>query len=284
MDTPLKPILVADLFPDISRRLMELLRSLTPEEWHLPTLSSRRNVKDIASHLLDGSLRRLSMQRDGYFAPDKSGRQGEKESIIGFLNRLSDEWEVGTRRLSPQVLVGLIEWADVQLAALFASLDPFAPAIFPVAWAGEAQSQNWMDVARDYTEKWHHTQQIFEATGHQSKITQRRLMHPCLNIFMRALPFTFHHVEAQVGSVVVVSITGQAGGSWAIEKLASGWQQMAEAPNRPNATVTMDQDIAWKLLTKRRGREAAQRQFPMIFITGDESLGSHVFDMVSVMA
>jgi uncharacterized damage-inducible protein DinB len=62
----LPPIPVAHLFPEVTRRLVELLRSLSPDEWHLPTVSSRRTVKDIAAHLLDGSLRRLSMQRDGY--------------------------------------------------------------------------------------------------------------------------------------------------------------------------------------------------------------------------
>jgi hypothetical protein len=48
--------------------------------------------------------------------------------------------------------------------------------------------------------------------------------------------------------------------------------------------VTMDQDTAWKLVTKRRSREASRRQFPGIRITGDEALGLHVLDMVSVMA
>ena len=38
------------------------------------------------------------------------------------------------------------------------------------------------------------------------------------------------------------------------------------------------------LVTKRRSREATLRQFPAIRITGDESLGLHVLDMVSVMA
>lgn len=46
----------------------------------------------------------------------------------------------------------------------------------------------------------------------------------------------------------------------------------------------MDQDTAWKLVTKRRSREAIRQQFPDIRITGDEALGSHVLDTVSVMA
>ena len=93
------PILVADLFPEITSRLSELLRSLSPDEWHLPTVSSRRTVKDIASHLLDGSLRRLSIQRDGYRPDDGRSRPRDGEALVGFLNRLNDEWETGTRRL-----------------------------------------------------------------------------------------------------------------------------------------------------------------------------------------
>jgi len=128
------------------------------------------------------------------------------------------------------VLGDLIEWADAQLADLFQSLDPHSTAIFSVAWAGEERSENWMDVARDYTEKWHHTQQIFEATGRPSTITERRLFHPCLDIFMRALPFTFRSVEANAGSVVTVLITGEAGGSWFVHRQASGWLQVAASP------------------------------------------------------
>jgi hypothetical protein len=80
------PILVADLFPEVTSRLLELLRSLTPDEWQLPTVSSRRTVKDIASHLLDGSLRRLSMQRDGYRPNDARSAPREGEPLVGFLN------------------------------------------------------------------------------------------------------------------------------------------------------------------------------------------------------
>src|SRR4051812_49514730 len=99
--TPMPPILVADLFPEVSRHLVALLRSLTPDEWHRPTVSSRRTVKDIASHLLDGSLRRLSMQRDGYTPPGGGGEPRQDESLVAFLTRLNDEGETGTRRLSP---------------------------------------------------------------------------------------------------------------------------------------------------------------------------------------
>ena len=83
--TDLAPILVAGLHREINGHLVDLLRSLAPEDWHRPTGSSQRNVKDIASHLLDGSLRRLSLQRDGYSPPD--GRP-----VPGWANRWSPSW------------------------------------------------------------------------------------------------------------------------------------------------------------------------------------------------
>jgi hypothetical protein len=48
--------------------------------------------------------------------------------------------------------------------------------------------------------------------------------------------------------------------------------------------VTIDQDSAWKLVTKRRSRRTSLRQFPATRIAGDEALGLHVLDMVSVIA
>jgi len=281
---PMPPILVADLFPEVSSQLVNLLRSLTDEEWHLPTVSSRRRVKDIASHLLDGSLRRLSMQRDGYQPPDPRAQQRKNEPLLGYLNRLNDEWETGTRLLSPQVLTELIEWADARLAELFRSLDMHATAHFPVAWAGETESENWMDVARDYTEKWHHTQQIFDAVRKPSTIMTQRLGRPCLDIFMRALTFTFQDVHAEPGVAVVVKVVGDAGGRWQVVRRDNGWEQIAETPESPSAVVTMDHDTAWKLVTKRRSREAIRQQFPNIRIDGDVPIGQHVLDMVSVMA
>jgi hypothetical protein len=278
------PILVADLFPEVTGRLLELLRSLSNEEWHLPTVSSRRRVKDIASHLLDGSLRRLSHQRDGYTPPDPRALQRKNEPLMGYLNRLNDEWETGSRNLSPNVLIELIEWADARLADLFRSLDMHATAYFPVAWAGESESENWMDVARDYTEKWHHTQQIFDAVKRPSTIMNQRLGRPCLDIFMRGLAFTFQDVYREPGDVVVVNVIGEAGGCWQVARLADRWEQIPETPAAPTATVFMDDETAWKLVTKRRSRDAVRQQFLSIRIEGDEFLGQHVLDMVSVMA
>lgn len=278
------PILVANLFPELSQRLVALLRSLQPDEWHLPTSSSRRMVKDVASHLLDGSLRRLSMQRDGYASPDRNDGPRPEETLLEYLNRLNSDWDRATRRLSPAVLIELIDRADAELAELFRSLDPHGPALFPVAWAGESRSENWLDVAREYTEKWHHTQQIFEATGRPSSITSRRLLHPCLETFLRALPLTFRGVEAAPGTTVAVQVTGEAGGEWYVHRTPSGWRQIPVVTGPVQGTVAMSSIDLWRLVTKRRPREQVLAEFQQIRIDGDVPLASHVLDLVSMMA
>jgi hypothetical protein len=51
-------------------------------------------------------------------------------------------------------------------------LDPDAAGL-AAAWAGETDSRNWFDVAREYTEKWHHQQQLRDATTARRATTPR---------------------------------------------------------------------------------------------------------------
>ena len=55
------------LFAELDCLLLELLRSLTPADWQRPTPARQWTVQDVAAHLLDDSLRTLSMLRDGHF-------------------------------------------------------------------------------------------------------------------------------------------------------------------------------------------------------------------------
>jgi hypothetical protein len=200
------------------------------------------------------------------------------------LHHLNATWTQALRRVSPQLLIRWLESTGEELASLMEGLDPFAPALFAVAWAGENRSANWFDIAREYTEKWHHTQQIFEATGKPSSITTRSLFHPCLDTFMRALPFTYRNVQAEPGSVVAVTIQGEAGGTWLLERGANAWGQVAQAPRPPRATVSLGQESAWKLVTRRRDRATTLARFPDITIAGEMELGLPFLDMVSMMA
>jgi len=113
-----------------------------------------------------------------------------------------------------------------------------------VAWAGEQQSPNWFDVAREYTEKWHHAQQIFEAVGKPNPLLSRRLYHPVLETFVRALPHTFREEDRPDGTSVRVVVQGEAGGPWWLIRQGGVWVQVGSAGVSPAATVTLPQDVA----------------------------------------
>ena len=67
------PIPTVHLFPIIDQKLIELLQSLTPEDWERPTIAKKWRVKDIAAHLLDGNIRTLSLSRDKHLlVPDRN--------------------------------------------------------------------------------------------------------------------------------------------------------------------------------------------------------------------
>lgn len=269
------------LFDEVNEHLLDLLRSLDAQDWHRPTMCSAWDVKDLSAHLLDSAIRRLSLHRDSYASPHlRPGPDG----LLPFLNRLNAEWTTASRRLSPPVLIHLLDWAGRECVDFFRTLAPEGSAAFPVAWAGEQESANWFDIAREYTERWHHGQQLFEAVERSSPLLSRRLYQPVLETFLRALPFTFRDTGRPDGTSVRVVVRGEAGGEWWLVRQPSGWKQAASADGPPSATVTLPQEVAWKAWTKRRTVEEKLRTWPGIEIEGDAELGRLVAEMVSVMA
>jgi uncharacterized protein (TIGR03083 family) len=275
----LGPIYVTDLFPGLESRLIELLKSLSDDDWRRPTICARWDVKDIAAHLLDGNLRRLSVSRDHYFG-DKPENINSYQDLVDYLNRLNADWVKAARRISPRILIALLESTGTEVYELFKSLDPHGPAVFPVAWAGEERSENWFDIAREYTERWHHQQQIRLAVNRPG-IMERALYFPVLDTFMRALPFTYRNVMADDGTLLKFRITGESGGAWFLARCNQQWQLIKDAEGPIQSEVTLSQQIAWRLFTKGINKEAARAEMT---IMGDEKLGGEIINMLSVMA
>jgi uncharacterized protein (TIGR03083 family) len=273
-----RPIFTVDLFPALEDKLIELLRCLHHDDWSRPTLAKQWTVKDVAAHLLDGNIKRLSIQRDGFFglpAPPPGGY----ESFVAFINRNNAEWIQAARRISPGVLIELLEITSKEVYKLFRSLDPFAPAIWAVSWAGEDQSANWFDIAREYTERWHHQQQIRVAVNRPG-ISGRELYFPVLDTFLRGLPHAFRSVQAPEGTAVEIEITGDAGGSWYLQQSASSWN-LAEKIERPEAKLRIDEELAWRVFTKAVEPRRASQEVEM---TGDKALAIQVLSLVAVIA
>jgi uncharacterized protein (TIGR03083 family) len=275
---PLQPILTAHLFPEIDGLLIELLRSLAPQDWEKQTVSPRWRVKDVTAHLLDTALRGVSIGRDAYVAETPS--INSSADLVAFINRLNAEGVSVYRRLSPAVLIAMMEVAAKSLAEFHASRDPYATAPYGVSWAGEEKSANWFDTAREFTERWHHQQQI-RLSLNKPGIMTRELYYPVLDCFLRALPFTYRAISAQAGTYVQINVSGECGGSWYLCRAEREWVLLREPAGEKASETTIPQEIAWRIFTKGIDRETAQSQ---IKISGDTKLGQHVLGMISIVA
>jgi uncharacterized protein (TIGR03083 family) len=272
-----EPILCAPLLRHVDAKLIDLLRELRAEEWDLPTIAPAWNVRDIVAHLLDTPLRKLSMVRDNCFVEKVEIRSAQ--DVVDLVNRLNREGVAVYRRLSPAVLIELMELACNQSAAFHESLDPFSPAVFNVSWAGESTSLNWFDTARELTERWHHQQQIREATNRPG-IIKPDLYHPVLDCFMRGLPHAFRSVDSPSGTAIRIDISGECGGTWLLTMTDHHWAFVSSSQSQPAAHVTIPQKIAWRVFTKGIDRSEALAQSS---IEGDQLLGERVFHLTAIV-
>jgi uncharacterized protein (TIGR03083 family) len=262
----------------VDEQLLDLLRSLEPAEWDLQTIAPLWKVRDVAAHLLDTTLRKLSMARDGCYVEAVDIRS--PQDVVALVNRLNRQGVSVYRNLSPPVLIDLMTLACEQSARFHESLDPFAPAAFAVSWAGEEQSTNWFDTARELTERWHHQQQIRLATNRPG-IMEPELYGPVLDCFARGLPFLFRNTDAPAGTTILVEITGESGGRWMLSRGATGWTLVESSGDEFAARVTIPQSLAWRIFTKGIDRESARHQVEM---RGDPSLGEKVLQLTAIVA
>ncbi len=265
------------LFRPLHQKLIEVLKSLDQKDWGRATLAREWSVKDVTAHMLDISLRAISSDRDQWELP--AAAITDYRDLVNYLNRINADWVIAMRRVSPQLL---IEWMDLTHEAYVRSLeklDPLQPAKYSVAWAGETTSLNWFHVAREYTEKWHHQQQIREAIGRQGILT-KEFYHPVLSTFLQALPFNYRNVDAPEGTQVVLQIDTEAGGTWVMERHKTGWKFVHES-SQPQATIHVSATVAWKLFTKGIRAEDAVGD---VSWKGPEELTQPALRMISVIA
>jgi uncharacterized protein (TIGR03083 family) len=274
------PIETAHLFPELDGHLVDLLDSLTADEWAASTIVPDWSVHQIAAHLLDTALRRLSICRDGWVVPGDAIRS--ERDLIDLVNRLNAEGVAMYGRLSPPMLLALTKATVPQLAEYFASLDPLAPALFAVSWAGEARSANWFDIAREFTERWHHQQQIRLAVG-QPGIMTTRLYVPVLDTFMRALPRAYREVDAADGTICRVVVPGDVGGTWDVVRREGVWTLhvgvLAQGADIA-ATTILPGEIAWRVFTKGISLAEARAR---ISLEGNERLGAVVLRALAIV-
>lgn len=271
---------VRHLFPELYSELIELLQRLSADEWNYPTSCSKWSVKDIVAHLIDTDLRRLSFQRDHLIPPTYNKQINDFKNIIEYLNYLNNTWVDASKRLSPGVLIDLLNYVKIEMPKLLNSLDMDSKALFAVWWAGEEESKCWFDIAREYTEKWYHQQQIREAIG-KPLLVEQKWIHPLIDTFVRGLVPTIYKkiYPAKNNISVILEVEDISEGKWIMKKNKS-WNLFVGEELNYTSKVVMNADTAWRMFTKNISKEAARKR---ITIYGDVVLGKGILELTTVM-
>jgi uncharacterized protein (TIGR03083 family) len=188
-------------------RLLCLLTSLSDGQWAAPTAAPQWSVKDIALHLLDVDLSWLARDRDH----DQTGIiavPADHQEFVRGLAQRNQRWVNGTRALSPRLIIGLLAWSGEQLDAYLRTVDPAGAS--SVYWAGQVPL--WFDLAREFTERWVHYQQIREAArpdGHDQP--QDEYLPLVLRTFIWGFPHQYR-APAPAGTAIALEIPASARG------------------------------------------------------------------------
>lgn len=278
---PLPAVKTLHLYPGERAALLALLRSLAPDAWSRPTACPGWTVKDIAAHLVADDAGQLGRGRDAWTSPTfATGLDiSTFDGLVQAINRQNAEWVHAMKRVSPPLLIDLLQLTGDQTHAYFASLEMEAPGAL-VDWAGPDTAPIWMDVAREYTERWVHQQHIREAVGHPG-LTEPEWLHPVLACFAFGLARPLATIDAEEGTTLHVEVNGPAGGSWFAVRVNRSWDLRQERPEQIDAMVQIPEDIAWRLFTKGISPQDARARSTT---TGDPTLTSAVFATVSILA
>lgn len=256
----------APLFPALHAELLRLLRALDTHDWERPTVAGRWRIRDVAMHLLDGDLRTLAAHRDGHRLVTEQPVERYAD-VLALIQRLNAGGVAFGQRLSPRLLTDLLEVSGNWMSAFVVTLDPDAPALFGVAWAGETVSDNRLDTAREYTERWHHQMQVRTALGDAAGSETRpevlltdRYLAPLLDTAMRVLPHAYRAVAAPEGTAVAIALGDRP---WArtLRREGDRWVLYAGADEKPTVLATASPDTLWRHFFNALPADAARAAF-----------------------
>lgn len=270
---------VNPLFAELDDLLLSFLSTLSEADWHKQTIAGKWRIKDVAAHLLDGNIRTISASMHKYSGDPPENIAGYAD-LVQYLNGLNASWVEAMKRVSPQFLLELLRLTGPIYTRYITALDPALPAQHSVAWAGEERSLNCFHVAREYTEKWIHQQQIRDAMGDSTLLAEKYFV-PLIDTFFLALPHHFRTLHPEKSVTVKITIKAEyplvrflffADGRW----IVSG-----EPKSEPTTIIEIPQAASWKLFSKSIPPQEAQKS---VTISGEKEYGVHLLSLVSVMA
>jgi hypothetical protein len=199
--------------------------------------------------------------------------------LVAEINRRNEVWVDAMRRVSPALLVELLTWLRAPTLRAFRDRDPNLPG-GPVSWAGPDPAPGWLHVAREYTERWHHQQQIREALR-EPLLDEPAFLGPVLATFARSLPRAYRDTGAPSGTQIGVDFSGPAGSRWVLVRQVDRWALLEGPADDAVAVVRLGQDAAWRLFTRGLAPEVAAAA---VSVEGESSWAAPFLGAVAIIA
>jgi hypothetical protein len=251
----MKAIETLQQFEELNQELVYFLAELNLNEWLLQSHITGHTVKDMASHLLRGSLQRISMQRDHFFDVDGSRLQTHPD-LLHQAKLQNEAWILATSCLSPRLLLELIKKYEQEVFELYRRLKSDEASPFPLAWAGREHSPNWMDIAGVYARKWTLQMQMRMATG-RTLLMSERFLTPYYETVLLGLPFKLDSSELPTTEhLLEIEITGELRLRKRLQQKDSLWNFTDINNKLPDTVIKIPASIGWLLFTNTdRNRE-----------------------------
>ena len=250
--------------------LTTLLAGLSGEDWTRATACPGWSVHAVAAHLLGVELGNVSVRRDGWALGPAEG-----EDLDDWLNAFNEQWVDAAQRISPTLLIELLDLAGRRFEEHVATLDLDATG-GPVEWAtGSEPAPVWLDVGREYMERYVHQAQIRDATGRSA--LGALFTNPVMVVAAHALPRALDGMIRPVGTVAAFSADGEGGGTWYVVRASADWELESASPAGSVAChVRTTVDDALKLYVRYPGALTLNWE-------GDHELAEALFGVKAIL-
>ncbi len=236
------PVDLRQEFAGQRANLIAFLRDVPPVGWQKSTACEGWTVADIAAHIVGDMAGRISSSRDAA----TGSRPLPGESLARFIDRSNAEWVVAMRRLSPAVILEMMEALGPEHDQLWIDREPLDPSL-GVSWAGVDPAPVWLDAARDVTEYWIHETQIREALG-DSGVAEPGLA-TVLDVLARGLPHALAGVVEADSLTIEVPDVGLV---WGLERSDIGWR-FSDSATVVGPRLEYDSGFLWRRWTRQAG-------------------------------
>jgi uncharacterized protein (TIGR03083 family) len=256
--------------------LLDLLRSLSADDWERPTECPAWTTKGIALHILGDDVSLLTRQRDAstdsltLFALDHPGL-----SLRGLLDGFNEQWVAASSFLSNELVIALLalvgDWSETFYRDV--GLDTMSRE--PVGLFAETEpSPYWQVIAREYLERFIHQSQIRRAVG--TSELGGELVTAAARVVMHLLAVWIHDYAPATGSAITVDFG--AVGTWTWQRAADRWSVLEGSGDRATAWIAVSPAATVAMLS----RGMAQGEVvTSLTIAGDEPLARGVIDIVA---